>query len=140
MADLVSEVTVNQEVKLCDIPMWGGYSTSVEVADNLILNTYALLKRWCALKNILFFMWKDLANIKNSHLDKRKCTNKRKTFGWSKHNWYIPLYRLPKTLVLTGFACSSYPMTNSYLWCSKFFSVQAWAKSFSLYLKVAKAP
>ena len=31
-------------------------------------------------------------------------------------------------------------MTYSYLWGSNFFGIQPWAKSFSLYLKVAKAP
>ena len=37
-----------------------------------------------------------------------------KTYGWSEHHWYILLYRLPKTLVLTAFAYSSYPMALIY--------------------------
>ena len=37
------------------------------------------------------------------------------TFGWSEHLRFIPLYRLPKTLVLAAFAYSSNPMTYSYL-------------------------
>ena len=34
----------------------------------------------------------------------------RKTPAWSEHHWYIPYYRLPKVLVLTAFAYSSYPV------------------------------
>ena len=44
--DLVTEVTVNQEVKIRDSPMRGGYSTSVETVDDFILNTHALTKNY----------------------------------------------------------------------------------------------
>ena len=44
--DLVTEVTVNQEVKI-----GGGYSTSIETLDNFFFNTHALEKLWRALKN-----------------------------------------------------------------------------------------
>ena len=43
--DLVTEVIVNLEVKIL------AYSTSAEVADDIILNAYALVKLQRALKN-----------------------------------------------------------------------------------------
>ena len=49
--DLVTEVTVNRELKICGGPMHGGYSTSVEAIDDFILNTHALAKLRRALKN-----------------------------------------------------------------------------------------
>ena len=49
--DLVTEVTVNREVKIRGGPLRGGYSTFVEAFDDFILNTYALAKLWRALKN-----------------------------------------------------------------------------------------
>ena len=49
--DLVTEVTVNQEVKTRGGPMRDGYNTSVEDADDFILNTHSLAKLRRALKN-----------------------------------------------------------------------------------------
>ena len=40
--DLLSEVTTTWEVKVCDGSMRACYSTSVDVADNFILNTHVL--------------------------------------------------------------------------------------------------
>ena len=48
--DLVTEVTVNREVKIRGGLMRGGYSTSVETVDDFILNTHALAKLRRALK------------------------------------------------------------------------------------------
>ena len=49
--DLVTEVTVNQEVKIRGSPMRDGYSTSVEAVGDFILNTHALAKLRRLLKN-----------------------------------------------------------------------------------------
>ena len=49
--DLVTEVTVNQEVKTRGGPMRDGYNTSVEDADDFILSTHSLAKLRRALKN-----------------------------------------------------------------------------------------
>ena len=48
--DLVTEVTVNREVKIRSGLMRGGYSTSIETVDDFILNTHALAKLRRALK------------------------------------------------------------------------------------------
>ena len=40
LGDLVTEVAVNQEVKICGGPKQGGYSTSAEAVDDFILNTH----------------------------------------------------------------------------------------------------
>ena len=57
--DLVTEVTVNREVKNCSGPKRGGNSTSLEAVDDFILNTHALGK--------LHGYWP------NFHTGKRKC-------------------------------------------------------------------
>ena len=49
--DLVTEVTVNRDVKICGGPKRGGYSISVEAVDDFILNIHTLAKLGCALKN-----------------------------------------------------------------------------------------
>ena len=49
--DLVTEVTVNREVKIRCGTMQDGYSTSVEAIDDFILNTHCLAKLRRALKN-----------------------------------------------------------------------------------------
>ena len=49
--DLVTEVTVNREVKIRDGPKRGGYRTSVEAVDDFILKTRALEKPLGALKS-----------------------------------------------------------------------------------------
>ena len=49
--DLVTEVAVNREVKICGGPKRGGYSISVEAVDDFILNIHTLAKLGRALKN-----------------------------------------------------------------------------------------
>ena len=49
--DLVTEVTVNREVKVRGGPMRGGYSTSGETVDDFVLNTHSIAKLRRALKN-----------------------------------------------------------------------------------------
>ena len=49
--DLVTEVTVNREVKIRGGPMRGGYSTSEEAVDDFVLNTHSLAKLRRALKD-----------------------------------------------------------------------------------------
>ena len=51
--DLVTEVTVNREVKIRGGPMRGGYSTSIEAVDDFILSTHSLAKLRRALKDKL---------------------------------------------------------------------------------------
>ena len=57
--DLVTEVTVNREVKNRSDPKRGGNSTSLEAVDDFILNTHALGKLH--------------GYSPNSHTGKRKC-------------------------------------------------------------------
>ena len=53
--DLVTEVTVNREVKNCGGPMRGGYNTFVEAVDGFILTKLTkqniLAKLQCTVKN-----------------------------------------------------------------------------------------
>ena len=49
--DLVTEVTVNREVKIRGGPMRGGYSTSAEAVDDFVLNTHSIAKLRRALKH-----------------------------------------------------------------------------------------
>ena len=60
--DLVTEVTVNREVKVRGGPMRGGYSTSGEAVDDFVLNTHSIAKLRRALKNKM--------NIKTSNAHK----------------------------------------------------------------------
>ena len=48
---LITEVTVNREVKNRDGPMRDSYKTSVEAIDGFILNTHAVAKLQRTLKN-----------------------------------------------------------------------------------------
>ena len=50
-SDLVTEVTVNREVKIRGGPMRGGYSTSGDAVDDFVLTTHSLAKLRSALKN-----------------------------------------------------------------------------------------
>ena len=57
--------------------------------------------------------------------------------------WTSLIYPTLQALKNSGFysiCYSFYAMAYSYLWGFNFFCVQAWAKSFRLYSKVAKAP
>ena len=50
--DLVTEVTVNQEVKIRGGPMRGGYSISVETVYDFILNTHPFGKTTACTKEL----------------------------------------------------------------------------------------
>ena len=74
--DLVTEVTVNREVKVRGGPMRGGYSTSGEAVDDFVLNTHSLAKLRRALKNKM--------NIKTSNAHKEFSYGQKKL-----HEQYI---------------------------------------------------
>ena len=66
--DLVNEETINKEVIVRDGPMRGGYSTSIDAENDLILNSHILAKLKKEFKNKINF--KTDSNFKESTPDK----------------------------------------------------------------------
>ena len=62
--DLVNEETINREVIVRDGPMRGGYSTSIDAENDLILNSHILAKLKKEFKNKINF--KTDSNFKES--------------------------------------------------------------------------
>ena len=74
--DLVTEATVNREVKIRGGPMRGGHSTSVEAVGDFVLNTHVIAKLRRTLKNKM--------HLKTSCLHKECSQGQRKL-----HEHYI---------------------------------------------------
>ena len=99
--DLVTEVTVNQEVNICGGLMQGGYSTSVETVDDFIFNSHALAKLWRALKNRM--------NVKTSSNHKKFSTGRKKCMSIQQLLTTIPtnLFHGPVQNIMSGLEISA---------------------------------
>ena len=77
--DLVTEVTVNREVKIRSGHMRGSYSTTLEAVDDFILNTHALAKLRRGLKSRM--------NVKTSSSHKEFSHGQKKIHEHTSNNY-----------------------------------------------------